>query len=112
MVAVPFEPVATPEMFPTDPGPGPLDLVRDFQRPILLALALLLTFVLALRGLKMARAVLPSAGAPERLGATRERAAVGGGGAAPAVEQGDRSEAFAVGPPDASRLVRAWLSEG
>lgn len=114
VVAVPFEPVATPEMFPTDPGPGPLDLVRDFQRPILLALALLLTFVLALRGLKMARAVLPAAPTPERLGAMRERAVVGGGGGSgPAIQQGDASEGFAVGPPaDASRLVRAWLSEG
>lgn len=113
VVAVPFEPVATPEMFPTDPGPGPLDLLRDFQRPILLTLALLLTFVLALRGLKMARAVLPAAGAPERLAGVRERSAVGGASAAAAVQEGNMSEKFAVGPPaDASRLVRAWLSEG
>jgi flagellar M-ring protein FliF len=112
VVAVPFEPVATPEMFPTDPGPGPMDLIRDFQRPILLALALLLTFVLALRGLKIARAMLPAA-VPDRVTGAGERSVVGAGGVGSVVEEGDRTERFAVGPPaDASRLVRAWLSEG
>jgi hypothetical protein len=38
---------------------------------------------------------------------------VGAGGVGSVVEEGDRTERFAVGPPaDASRLVRAWLSEG
>ena len=44
---------------------GPLDVVREFHRPILMIFALILAFVLIMRGLNFARTALPAATAFE-----------------------------------------------
>lgn len=111
VVAVPFQaPGATLTPDPAPPGGGILDLVREFQRPAILILALVLAFVLALRGLSMARTALPDAQAA--LGAGGAGGQLSGTGAAPGLT-GESGDVIVGGPnADPSRVVRAWLGEG
>lgn len=111
VLAVPFETPAP--VVSNDPGgtTSVLDLVREFQRPIILLIALGLAFVLALRGLNFARTALPEPAPVLPLG-SYSRQAVGGGDGAPGLP-GEGGETVVGGPQvDASRVVRAWLGEG
>lgn len=118
VVAVPFEPVLSPEIFRGgEPGPRILDVLRDFQRPIVIALALLMTFGLAFRALGLMRADMRTS-AVGRLGSSGGAGAGVVVGAAPVLngqlerEPGSRDPLAVGSTVDASRLVRAWLSEG
>ncbi|NNF12931.1 MAG: flagellar M-ring protein FliF [Gemmatimonadetes bacterium] len=114
VLAVPFEsiqPTITPNQAPTT---GPLDIIREFQRPIILAVALVLMFVLALRGLSMVRSALPDAASalPRRDG---QAGTLGGGGGQQINVNAEGPGDVMIGGPntaDASRMVRAWLGEG
>lgn len=111
VLAVPFE--TPPPVVSNDPGPTTsiLDIVREFQRPIILLVALGLAFALAMRGLTFARTALPEPAPALPLG-SYSRPAVGGGEGAPGI-QGESGETVVGGPQiDASRVVRAWLGEG
>lgn len=113
VLAVPFEPVQPAIRDDTAPPPSALELLREFQRPILLVLALLMMFGLAFRGLSLARTALP---APERqsaLAGTTHRPRLPGLDAQVGV-LGETQGAQAPGRPtiEASRVVRAWLGEG
>lgn len=111
VLAVPFE--TPPPVVSNDPGTSTsvLDLVREFQRPLILLIALGLAFALAMRGLSFARSALPEPAPALPLG-SYPRQAVGGGEGAPSL-QGEGGETIVGGPQvDASRVVRAWLGEG
>ncbi len=111
VVAVPFEAVQTTLTPESTPPPGALDLLREFQRPLVLLVGLLLAFALAMRGLSFARASLPEA-APV-LPAAARRAGVAGSEAAAGLPRESGGETIVGGPQiDASRVVRAWLGEG
>ena len=78
VVALPFEaplPTLTPE---AAPPPGALDLLREFQRPLVLVIALLLAFALAIRGLSFARTALPEARPVLQAGAAARSGLAGG----------------------------------
>ena len=116
VLAVPFESLQPTTVSPNNtPTTGPLDIVREFQRPIILALALVLMFVLALRGLSMVKAVLPDA-APALPRRDGPPGALGGGGGAQQINvNAEGAGDVMIGGPntaDASRMVRAWLGEG
>jgi flagellar M-ring protein FliF len=111
--AVPFElPPATVRDDPSS-GPGVLDLVREFQRPIVLTIALAMMFGLALRGLSLARDSLPAGERPLALPSPASRRPV----VSAESQLGLLGESTAEsGRPrqtiEASRVVRAWLGEG
>jgi flagellar M-ring protein FliF len=112
VLAVPFAPPTPTLTLPEAPAAGPLDLFREFQRPLLLALALVLAFTLAMRGLSFARTALPEA-APVLPPAALARPSLAGGDIPPGL-QGEVAGETVIGGPqiDASRVVRAWLGEG
>ena len=111
VLPMPFEPIPTAIGDGGPPPPGPLDLLREFQRPLLLAFALILMFVLALRGLTLARAVLPEAGPTLAPHVPHTSVAAGEPTASLTGEQ--VGETLVGGPNvDAARVVRAWLGEG
>ncbi len=115
VVAVPFEPIQ-PTLNPdqTTPPPGALDLLREFQRPLVLLVGLVLAFALAMRGLSFARASLPEATPAHVLAAGGgQRTTVGSAEVAAGLPRERTGEAIVGGPQvDASRVVRAWLGEG
>lgn len=113
ILAVPFElAVATLRDDPS-PGPSVLDLVREFQRPIVLTVALLLIFALTLRGLSLAKNYLGSAEPSLALTAPLAHHRVGGRETQVGL-LGEASEnpTQVRSSTDASRVVRAWLGEG
>jgi len=114
VIAVPFEPVLSPEIFRgREPSPPVLDLLRDFQRPILLVIALVMTFVLASRGLSLVRTEVASK-ARGRLPSGAIDVALAGRPVEAELGRDTRpGETLSLGPAaDTSRLVRAWLREG
>jgi flagellar M-ring protein FliF len=110
VIAVPFAPISQSLEVDSSPTTGPLDVVREFQRPILMIFALILAFVLIMRGLNFARTALPDA-APALPSGRFAQASVAGGGSPLGVSEG-ANETIVGGPIDASRVVRAWLGEG
>lgn len=111
--AVPFEPpqpVLTPDPAPTT---SPLDIVREFQRPIIMIFGLVLAFVLAMRGLSFARTALPEP-APALPRTPYASPAVAGAEAAPGLQSPEAATEAVLGGPqsDPTRVVRAWLGEG
>lgn len=113
VLAVPFETVQ-PQLT-VDPvvTPGPLDLLREFWRPIVMLIGLLLAFVLALRGLSFARAALPAPAQALPSGGFAGQAVQGGDVAAGLGSGEGATEAVLGGPrSDPTRVVRAWLGEG
>ncbi|MEM7414290.1 MAG: flagellar basal-body MS-ring/collar protein FliF [Gemmatimonadota bacterium] len=112
VVAVPFQapgPVATPAPPPTG---GVLDLVREFQRPALMLFALVLAFVLAMRGLSLARTALPEP-APVLSATAGATQLTGADGSTPGLPGQTVGDVIVGGPnADASHVVRAWLGEG
>ena len=114
VLAVPFEPIQPSLQVDSSPTSGPLDLIREFQRPLILLFALILTFVLIMKGLNFARSALPEA-SPGMLSGRYPQASVPGTGHVPlgVTGEGTENETIVSGPPiDASRVVRAWLGEG
>lgn len=113
VVAVPFQapgPVATPGPPPTG---GVLDLVREFQRPAMMLFALVLAFVLAMRGLSLARTALPEPAPASALGATAGATQLTGADGTPGLPGQTVGDVIVGGPnADASHVVRAWLGEG
>ena len=118
VLAVPFEPpqaLLTPD---TEPTTSPLDLLREFQRPIIMVFALVLAFALVWRGLTFVRTALPDAApvlpaggypAPVAGGAPLS----GGEGVVSGASAGARiPEPMPVSQPDPTRMVRSWLGEG
>lgn len=111
VLAVPFE--TPPPVVSNNQGPttSVLDIVREFQRPIILLIALGLAFALAMRGLTFARTALPEPAPLLPLGSA-PRQSMGGADGTVGI-QGEGGEAIVGGPQiDASRVVRAWLGEG
>jgi flagellar M-ring protein FliF len=107
VLAVPFELVEPIQLAGlADAASTPLDLLREFKHQLILAVALLLAFILALRGLSMVRAAIPAPGA------------------LPGSPQGTLMEPGAAGDPqpggekeipaarmDPAQLIRSWLTE-
>jgi len=112
VLAVPFQAPLPGPTIDSAPSTGPLDLIREFQRPIVLALALVLIFVLALKGLSLARTALPEA--PRMMSKPESRHSVEGREAPPGLASKETGDVVVGGPDtlDASRMVRAWLGEG
>lgn len=112
VLAVPFEaPGATISADPAPAGGGVLDLIREFQRPAILVFALVLAFVLAMRGLSLARTALPEPAALRS--GDRSATQLTGADGSPGLPGGIAGDVIVGGPaPDASRVVRAWLGEG
>jgi flagellar M-ring protein FliF len=111
VLPVPFEPIQPTISDGGPPPPGALDLLREFQRPLVLAFALILMFVLALRGLGLARKSMTEGAAPLLPGTQRTRV-LGADSAAGAVGEGGMETIVGVREIDPSRVVRAWLGEG
>jgi len=112
VLAVPFAPVVPVLTVDPIPPAGALDLLREFQRPLVLALALLLAFTLAMRGLSFARTALPEA-APALAPGAFARPTLAGAEVPPGLHGETPGETVVGGPQiDASRVVRAWLGEG
>lgn len=112
VLAVPFEPIQQSLQVDNTPTTGPLDLIREFQRPIMLLFALILTFVLVMRGLSFARTALPDA-APALPSGRYQNASVAGVQSPLGLSGEGMGETVVGGPQvDASRVVRAWLGEG
>lgn len=109
VLSVPFQPIQVTLSDDGPPPPGPLDLLREFQRPLLLALALILMFALALRGLTLARRALPE-GRSLQPPAARPR--IAGGEARVGLLGEDGNTVVGAAPVNPSRVVRAWLGEG
>jgi flagellar M-ring protein FliF len=113
VLPMPFEPIQ-PTLVDGEPAaPSVLDLLREFQRPLLLALALILMFVLVLRGLSMARKALPEPGTP-LLAAGQRTSRLGAAEAPMGIGVSERATEPIVGVREMapSRVVRAWLGEG
>lgn len=108
VLAVPFELVEPIQLASLDDvASTPLDLVREFKHQLVLGVALLLAFILALRGLSMVRAAIPAPGAlPD---GTPQGTLMEPGAA------GDPQSGAGVNIPaarmDPAQLIRSWLSE-
>ncbi|HET9986182.1 MAG TPA: flagellar basal-body MS-ring/collar protein FliF [Longimicrobiales bacterium] len=115
VVSIPF--TAAPAEAPAAAEkPDLLTRTKDFQRPALMALGILLAFVIAWRALGSLRPVqvaAPVAGAAAELGAGGAAAALEPERVVPALAAPTRRQiAFAAEQPDmAARVIRAWMKD-
>lgn len=109
VLPVPFEPLLVTLNDGGPPPPGVLDLLREFQRPIVLIIALVLMFVLALRGLSLAKKSVPER---RTLSAAQTRPRIGGADSQVGFVGEGPDAVMGAGPVNPSRVVRAWLGEG
>ena len=122
VVSIPFDAVAVlPESAPV--GPGILQVIPQYQRPVITIVALLLAFILGLKTLRAVRpqeiaapapslALSAAGGAPREAQRTVETALT----AAPQPQVTDSAKAqllerSAQTPETAARVIRAWMKE-